>query len=80
MAKAADLFTASIETLCGFYSDKEWDKLYKYVTDVANINEAPARPCRQRCLPSKLSAEINVVVLETTDFRETMTASNDHKI
>ena len=69
MAKAADLVSASIETLQEFRSDTEWDKLYKYVTEVArfhDINEAPPRPRRQRSLPSRLSAEANVVILETT--------------
>ena len=84
MAKAADLVTASIETLQEFRSDEEWDKLYKYVTDVAklhDINEAPPRPRRQRRLPSRLSAEANVIIaLETIGFRETVTASNDYKI
>ena len=46
-----------------FRSGTEWDKLYKYVTQVArfhDINEAPPRPRRQRSLPSRLSAEANV--------------------
>ena len=40
MAKAADLVTASIATLQEFCNDEdeEWDKLYKYVTDVAKLN------------------------------------------
>ena len=83
MAKAVDLVTASIETLQEFRSDEEWDKLYKYVTDVAklhDINEAPPRPRRQRRLPSRLSAEANVIVLKTIGFRKTVTASNDYKI
>jgi len=66
-----------------FDSDKERDKLYKYVTDVAklhDINEAPQRPHCRRRLPSRLSAEANVVVLETTSFEEAMRASNDYKV
>jgi len=80
MAKAADLVTASIETFCEFHSDKEWDKLYKYVTKLHDINEAPPRPRYQRCLPSRLSAEANVVLLETKGYKETMTANNGYKI
>jgi len=83
LAKAADLVTASIKTLQEFRSDTEWDKLYKYVTDAAklhDISEAPPRPRRQRRLPSRLSADAGVLVLETTGFRETLTASHDYKI
>jgi len=82
MAKAADLVSASIEMLQEFCSDTEWDKLYKCVAEVArshDINEAPSRPCRQRSLPSRLSAEANVVVLETTGSREATSCSNDYK-
>ena len=31
MAKAAELVTATIETLQHFRSDEEWGKMYKYV-------------------------------------------------
>jgi len=81
MAKAADLVTASIETLQEFCSNEECDKLCKYVNNVVKLhdsNEAPPRAHRQRHLPSRLSAEAYMV--ETTGFRETMTASNDYKI
>ena len=36
IAKAADLVMATMETLQQFRSDQEWEKLYKYVQDVAS--------------------------------------------
>ena len=56
MAKAADLVTATIETLQHFRSDKEWRKLYKYVMDVAslhNIEIASQWSQSQRTMPKR---------------------------
>ena len=76
MAKAADLVTATMETLQQFRSDEEWNKLYKYVVDVAslhNIEIAPLRSQRQRTMPKRFE---DVIVLESTGSRET----DDYKI
>ena len=51
MGKTADLATATLETLQQFRCDEEWDKMYKYIHDVAalnNITVTPLRPQRQR--------------------------------
>ena len=51
MAKAAELVTATIETLQLFRSDEEWGKMYKYVCDVATLHDitrTSLRPQRQR--------------------------------
>ena len=37
ITKAADMVTATMETLQQFRSDEEWKKLYKCVTDVASV-------------------------------------------
>ena len=76
MAKAADLVTATMETLQQFRSDEEWNKLYKYVVDVAslhNIEIAPLRSQRQRKMPKRFE---DVIILESTGSRET----DDYKI
>ena len=57
MCKAADLVTATLETLQYFRSDEEWAKMYKYVNDVAilnNISVTSQRSQRQRRPPSRL--------------------------
>ena len=51
MGKAADLVTATTETLKDFRSDSAWEHLFKYVNDVAalhNISVTDARPQCQR--------------------------------
>ena len=73
MAKAADLVTATMETLQQFKSDKEWNKLYKYVADVIslhNIEISPLRFQRPRTMPKRFE---DVIVLESTGPRETTT-------
>ena len=65
-----------METLQQFRSDEEWNKLYKYVVDVAslhNIEIAPLRSQRQRKMPKRFE---DVIVLESTGSRET----DDYKI
>ena len=46
MSKAADLVSATLETLQYFRSDEEWVKMYKYVNDVAILNNISAAPPR----------------------------------
>ena len=73
MAKAA-----TMETLQQFRSDKEWNKLYKYVVDVASLHNmeiAPLRSQRQRTMPKRSG---DVIVLESTGFRETV-PNDDYK-
>ena len=80
MAKAADLVTATMETLQQFRSDEEWIKLYKYVMDVAslhNIEVAPQLSQRQRTMPKRFE---DVIVLESTGSRETATTNDNYKI
>ena len=80
MAKAADLVTATMETLQQFRSDEEWSKLYKYVKDVAslhNIEIAPLRNTRSRTVPKRFA---DVIILETTGSREIATTNEDYKI
>ena len=83
MAKAADLVTATMETLQQFRSDEEWSKLYKYVVDVAslhNIEVAPlqnTRSQRRRTMPKRFE---DVIVLECTGSRDMATTNDDYKI
>jgi len=70
MAKAAELATSTLETLQNFQSDDEWEKLYQYVKNVAdlhNITESPPRPQRKRQMPQRCNVGI---VMETTGSRE----------
>ena len=46
MAKTADLITATVEILQQFRSDVEWNKLYKYVVDVASLHNIEIAPLR----------------------------------
>ena len=80
MAKAAELVTATIETVQLFRSDEEWGKLYKYVCDVAalhDITEASLRPQRQRRMPRRLN---DVIIMETTGARKSVDSSEDLKV
>ena len=80
MAKAADLVTATIDTLNEFRSDSAWEHLFKYAQDVAalhNITVTPPRPKRLGNRPRRLESGI---VLESTGSRETMTTSEQFKI
>ena len=69
MAKAA-----TMETLQQFRSDKEWNKLYKYVVDVASLHNMEIVPLRSQCQRT-MQKSFRDVVLESTGFRET--APND---
>ena len=76
MAKTADLVTATMEILQQFRSDEEWNKLYKYVVDVAslhNIEIAPLWSQHQRTMPERFE---DVIGLESAGSRET----DDYKI
>ena len=80
MAKAAELVTATTETLQHFRSDAEWSKMYKYVGDVAtlhNIRETSLRPQRQKRLPKRLN---DAVVMETTGSRNIVSNSENFKV
>jgi len=55
LARAADLVSATIETLEDFRSDHEWDHLFAYIESVANLHSidlAGAHPHRKRTLPN----------------------------
>ena len=72
MAKAADLVNATLDTLHLFQSDLEWEKHYKYTTDIAALHSisvsSTPRPQRRRQLPRRFD---DAVVMETTGARET---------
>ena len=77
MSKAADLVTATLETLQYFRSDEEWTKMYKYVNDVAilnNISVTPPRSQHQRRLPSRLDDSI---IMEITGSRSRILSGDD---
>ena len=57
MDKAADLVNATLDTLQLFRSDLEWQKHYKYTTDIATLHDisvSSPRPQRQRQLPRRM--------------------------
>jgi len=80
MAKAAELVTSTLETLQGFQSDDEWEKLHQYVKNVAdlhNITEAPPRPQHKRQMPQCHNVGI---VMETTGSRESIDSNQSMKV
>ena len=80
LARAADLVSATIETLEEFRSDHEWDHLFAYVESIANLHDidvAGARPRRKRTLPNRLQ---ETIVLEHTGSRELLTTNQQFKI
>ena len=80
IASAADLVGATIEVLQKFRSNEEWNKLYKYASDVASLNNisiTSMRTKRQRKTPRKLD---DVIILESTGARELLTGSEEYKV
>ncbi len=80
MARAADLVSATIDTLEEFRSDSVWENVFKYVQDVAalhGITVTPPRPRRQGQLPRRLESGF---VLEATGSREELITSDQFKI
>ena len=80
MSKAADLVSATLETLQHFRSDGEWEKIYRYVNDVAILNTIDVtspRSQRQRRPPSRLD---NGIIMETTGAKSKIVSGNDYKI
>ena len=70
LAKAADLVLATKSTLTEFRTDSQWDSIYKYAVEVANlhsINVELPRPCRRKRQPRRLEGG---VVLESTGLRD----------
>ena len=49
MAKAADLVTATMETLLQFRSDEEWNKVCNYVVDVTSLHNMEKAPLQSQC-------------------------------
>ena len=80
LAKAADLVSATIETLEDLRTDSCWDHLFAYAESVARLHSidiTTPRPSRKRTLPSRLW---DTVVLESTGSREEMTTSQQFRI
>ena len=48
MGKAADLVIATLDMLQQFRSDEEWDKVYKYIHEVAALNNITVTPLRSQ--------------------------------
>lgn len=44
MSKAAELVSATVDTLKSFCSDKEWTQLCSYVTDIAKLHSIAIEP------------------------------------
>ena len=75
LAKAADLVLATISTLKEFRSDDQWNHIYKYVKDIANLHgisiDLP-RPCRRKQTSRRLQ---DGIVLESTGVRDVVSPS-----
>ena len=66
LAKAADLVLTTISILEEFRSDSQWNHIFKYVKDVADLHGISVdlpQPCRHKQLPKRLQ---DGVVLEST--------------
>ena len=77
--KAAELVTSTLHTLELFRDDQEWEKLYKYATDVAalyDISTISQRPHRSRKTPRQLQ---DGIILEATGTRDHLTTSQQYK-
>ena len=75
LAKAADLVLATISTLKEFRSDNQWNQIYKYVKDVADLHGISveiSRPCRRKQMSRRLQ---DVIVLESTGVRDVISPS-----
>ena len=79
LAKAADLVLATVSTLKEFRSDNQWNQIYKYVKDVADLHGICveiSRPCRRKQMSRRLQ---DVIVLESTGVRDVISPSlSDH--
>ena len=75
MAKAAELVSATVDTLQVLSSNDNWEHLYKYVQDIAKLHNVSIEPSRSRRLPARLEG----VIMETTGARDTMNASDANK-
>ena len=72
LAKAAELVISTLDTLQLFHSDQEWEKHYKYATNVAtlhNISTTPQRPRCNRQIPQRLQ---DGIILEATGTRHNL--------
>ena len=71
MAKAAELVSATIETLNDFRSENRWDQVFKYTTEVSKLYSidisSSSCPRRTRVTPIRLGDDI---ILETAGVRE----------
>ena len=78
LAKAADLVTATISTLKEFRNDSQWNRIYKYVQDIANlhgISEDFQRPCRHKQTSQRLQ---DGIMLESTGMRTVSPSLCEH--
>lgn len=70
LAKAADLVLATVSTLKDFRNDSQWNHIYEYVKEVADlhgISEDLPRPCHRK-QPSKRLQD--GIILESTGARD----------
>ena len=75
LARAADLVSATIDTLEEFRSDQEWQKVFEYCDSVCKAHSiASDTNSRSRRVPKRLE---DGVLLEGVGVRD---ASSDHKI
>ena len=75
LAMAAELVTFTLHTLHLFHTDQEWEKLYKYATDVAvlhNISTTSQRPRCSRQTPHRLQDGITLEATGTINYESTI--------
>ena len=75
LAKATDLVLTTISTLKEFRSNNQWDHIYKYVKDIANLHgisiDLPL-PCHRKKTSRRLQ---DGIVLESTGVRDAVSPS-----
>ena len=80
LAKAADLVTATIETLEEFRSDSSWNHLFGYTKQVAELNKISItglQKKRQKRIPQRYE---ECFVLESTGSRQNLSTGEDYKL
>ena len=78
LAKAADLISGTIETIEVFRSGDEWEKVFAYCENVAQMHNIPTIECTRSRRPPKRFDD--GVVLETTGVRDRGSTSDNYKI
>ena len=74
------MVNSTLDTLQIFHSNQEWEKHYKYVTDVAALHDISTAPPRPQCTRQISRRLQDRLVVETMGAREALTTSQQFKV